>query len=144
VGVEDAAWLQGGGVLILVHTPDVDVALVVAGCEKGAVGSYADRWNGNFVFRNELVGTFVVAQVPNHNHPTAVAGDKFALVRMNDDVVYRVVMSVASLYETRTGVPDPDCAVFRRGTHPLSLTMEGHSCDIAVVALESHYRIRVG
>ena len=39
---EDAAGGQAGFVVLLVHAPDVDVAMVVAGCEERTIVCDAD------------------------------------------------------------------------------------------------------
>ena len=94
VGVEDAAGLKGGGVLVLVHAPDVHVAFIVASCEEGAIAGDADGWDGYIIFGNELMGAFIIAQVPDHDNPAAIAGDELALVGVDDDVVDRVIVGV--------------------------------------------------
>lgn len=78
----------------------------------------------------------VLGKIPNTNTTTAVTANDLALVRMDDNVIYRGAMVIASLNGARPRFPDLDSAVFRTRHHPLALAMEGDSGDIASVALE--------
>ena len=144
VGIEDAARLEGGGVLILVHAPDVHITFVVARNKERAITGDRDGGDGYIVFGDELVGAFVVAQVPDHDHPATVAGNELALVGVDDDVVDRMVVGVGSLNETTSCIPNSYCAILGGGDHPLALAVESDAGDIAVVSFKGHDGIRVG
>jgi hypothetical protein len=89
------------------------------------------------------VGTLVFAEVPYPNITRLVAGNEFALVRVDNDVVDGRAVGVVALDHARSRVPDLDRSVLRGCHHPLSLTMKSHSSDVIGVALELEDGIRV-
>lgn len=171
VGFEDSARQQGCGVVVLVHSPNVDIALdlvvrhvgihihveevwvwrcwgvtytIVASCEQGPITRHTDTRDRDVLIRNELVGAFALSKVPDSDVATSIRTHEFTLIRVDDHVVHRVGVLVVSLNQARSGVPDSDRHVLRAGDHPLALTVESHACDIVRVALKGHDRVRIG
>ena len=68
--------------------------LVVAGGEQRAVTGDTDAGDGHVIFGNQLVGTFVVAEIPDHDDTATIGADQFTLVRVDDNIVDRMVVVV--------------------------------------------------
>jgi hypothetical protein len=114
VSLEGSAWKKGSRVLVLVHAPDVDIALfavsaisqepepafpytVVAGSKKRAITSHTDTCSCHVVFGNQLVRASILAEVPDSNIATSICADQFTLVGMDDNIVDRMRMRVVAL-----------------------------------------------
>jgi len=116
---------------------------VVPSAEKGSVTRYGHTSHGDIVFRDELVSTLVLAQVPDTNVPSTVTADKLALVRMNDDIVDRNSVGVVALNAGGASIPDLDRAIFGASNHPFPLAVEGYAGDVAGVTFEGENGVRV-
>lgn len=85
----------------------------------------------------------VLGQIPQSDASGAVAADDLSLIRVDNNVVCRRSVVVASLDGSGTGFPDLDGSVLRACYHPLALAVEGHAGHVAGVALEGHEGLRV-
>jgi hypothetical protein len=92
---------------------------------------------------DELVSAFRFAEIPDADVAAAVSGDKFTLIGVDDDVVYRVGVWVVALHDARAGVPDFDGHVLGGGDHPFPFAVEGYAGDIIGVAFKCDDRVRV-
>ena len=90
------------------------------------------------------MGAIVLSQVPNTNTSSAITANNLALVGMNDHIVDRAAVRVASLDGTTSSLPDLDKAIFRACDHPFSFTMKCNTRDIASMAFEGEERVGVG
>lgn len=55
--------------------------------------------------------TQILSQVPHLDRPGLVAGNKFALIRVDDAIIDRRAMVKVALKRGGSGVPDFQCAV---------------------------------
>ena len=78
----------------------------------------------------------VLAQVPDADCTGAVAADKLALVRVDDDVIDGGTVVVVALDRAGPDVPDLDRAVLGARDHPLALAVEGDGGHVGRVTLE--------
>jgi hypothetical protein len=62
---------------------------------------------------------------------------------VDDYVVNRVAMRVASLNSSRASLPYLDRAILRTCDHPFALTMKRDACDVSGVTFKCEERIRV-
>jgi hypothetical protein len=62
---------------------------------------------------------------------------------MNNYVIDRRAMGIASLDRTTPGLPDLHCAIFRACDHPFSFAVECDTCDVACMAFEGEERVWV-
>jgi hypothetical protein len=90
------------------------------------------------------VGAIILSKVPDTNTSATVTANDLALVGVNHDIVDWAAVRVASLNSTSTSLPDLDSAILGACNHPLALTMECDTGDVAGVALKGEKRIRVG
>lgn len=109
---------DGCSIATLDHTPNVDVALLLAlestikdlgSLRKGqthcivscanhtSIARNRHTGNADIVFRNELVGALVLAQVPNSHVTAAITADQFSLVRVNDYIIDGDSMGIVAL-----------------------------------------------
>jgi hypothetical protein len=116
---------------------------IVPSAEKGAVTRYGHTGHGDIVFRDQLVSTLVLAQVPDANISSTVTADQLALVWMNDDVVDGNSVRVIALDTRGTGIPDLDGAIFGASDHPFPLAVKGYAGDVAGVTFEGEDGVRI-
>jgi hypothetical protein len=62
---------------------------------------------------------------------------------MDDYIVHRAAVGIASLNGTTAGFPDLHCAVFRACDHPFPLAMECDTRNISSVTFECEKRVWV-
>lgn len=86
----------------------------------------------------------VLPEIPDPNVSTTVTANDLALVWVDDNIVNRTAMIVASLNSPAAGLPDLNSAVLRAGHHPFSFAVEGHARDVAGVTLEGEQGVGVG
>lgn len=85
----------------------------------------------------------VLRKIPDPNTSTTIATDNLALVGVNDYIVDRATVGIASLNGSASSLPDLHGAILRAGDHPLSLAVKRDSSDVASMSFESEKRIRV-
>lgn len=115
-------------VFVCDDAPDVDGALLAiahGGAEERAVRGHRHRGHGLVFFRDQLVRTLVLRQVPDPHVAASVAADEFALVGVDDYVVYGDAVAVVALDVAASRVPDLDGAVFGTRHHPFAFAVEG-------------------
>jgi hypothetical protein len=78
----------------------------------------------------------VLCKIPYAHAASTVTGNDLALVWVDDYIVDRGAMGIASLDRTAPGLPDFDCAIFRACDHPFSFAVKCDACDIACMAFE--------
>ena len=86
---------------------------------------------------------FILAQIPDPDIPSSIAGDQLPLIGMDNHIVHRTSVLIVPLYTPRPRIPDLDCTIFRARHHPFPFTMERYACDVAGVPLECEHRIWV-
>lgn len=86
----------------------------------------------------------VLGEVPDADKARTIARNDLTLVGVDDNIVYRAAMVVASLDGTRPRFPYLDGTVLGASHHPLALAVERNARDIACVALKCKERARVG
>jgi hypothetical protein len=89
------------------------------------------------------VGTLVLAEIPDTHVAAPVAGDQFALVWMNDNVVDRHTVHVVPLHVSGARIPNLDGPVLRGSHQPLALAVKGDAGDVARVPVEGEDSVRV-
>ena len=89
------------------------------------------------------MAAFVLSKVPNAHIAPAVAADQFALVGMDDHVIYGTGVVVVTLDHTRLGVPYLDRAILGAGNHPFCVAVESQASDVVEMAFKSEHRIRI-
>ncbi len=90
------------------------------------------------------MGAIVLSQVPDTNTSSTITANNLALVGMNDHIVDRAAVRVASLNGTTSSLPDLDKAIFRACDHPFSFTVKCDTRDIASMTFEGEDRVGVG
>jgi hypothetical protein len=89
------------------------------------------------------VGAIVFSKIPDTYTTAPVTADDLALVWMNDNIIGRGPMVIASLNSTAPGFPYLHSSIFGAGHHPFSFTMESDTCYVSGMALEGEDRIGV-
>ena len=92
--------------------------------------------HADFFFRDELMGAFVLAQIPDAYTSGAIARNEFALIRVDHHIRNRASMMIIALNGSSARVPDFDGSVFGARDHPLALAVECNSGDVPGVSLE--------
>lgn len=113
VGFEARDRHEAGDVADGDEAPDEDGAVDTGAdgrAEQGAVGRDGDGGHALVLFGDELVAAFVFAEIPDADVAASVAGDEFALVGVDDDVVDGDAVGVVSLDVAAASVPDFDGA----------------------------------
>lgn len=85
----------------------------------------------------------VLAQVPHPDVSPTIACDEFPLIRMNSDVVDRMIVMVVALNTSGPGIPDLDSTILGACHHPLAFAMKSNASDIGRVALKGQDVIRI-
>jgi hypothetical protein len=64
---------------------------------------------------------------------------------MNNNIINPTIfaMIVIPLLAASAGIPDLDCIVLGGGDHPLTLTVEADTSDVALVTFKGEYGVRV-
>jgi hypothetical protein len=116
---------------------------VVARAQQRPIAGDGDAGDAHVLLGDELVGTLVLAQVPDANRARAVAADELALVRVDDHIVDGRAVVVVALDRAGPDVPNLDCAVLRARDHPLALTVEGDGRHVGRVPFKGQDGRRV-
>lgn len=116
---------------------------IIPGAKHRSVASNSHARHGNVVLWDKLVGALILSQIPDTHITSAVAADEFALVWVDDDVIYRYAMAVISLDASGAGVPNFDGAILRARDHPFALTVKCHAGDITGMSIEGENSIRI-
>ena len=126
---------------------------VIASAEQSAITCDGDTGHRHVFFRDELMRTFILAQVPDAHVARAIAGNQLALVGMDDDIVDgRDVrkdvadggaVGVVALDTAGARVPDLHGAVLGAGHHPFPLAVEGDAGDVVGVSVKGQHGTRV-
>ena len=85
----------------------------------------------------------ILAQIPDPDIPSPIAGYQLALIGMDNHIVHRASVWVVPLYTPRPRIPDLDRPVFRARHHPFPLAVERHAGDVAGVSVECEYWVWV-
>ena len=85
----------------------------------------------------------ILSQVPDTDAAAAVTSNDLSLIGVNDYIVDRRAMGVASLNRAASRLPDLDRTILRTCDHPFSFAVKGDACDVTGMAFESEERVRV-
>jgi hypothetical protein len=160
MSLEVSNWHELGFFAVLKEVPDIDASLYVgqwlpsksseksyrigASAESRTITCNCNTGDWCVLFGNQLVGAIVLSQVPNTNTSSTITANNLALVGMNDHIIDRAAVRVASLNGTTSSLPDLDKAILRARDHPFSFTMERDTRDIASMTFKGEERIGVG
>ena len=127
---------------------------VITRTQQSAIAGDGHAGDGDVFLRDELVGAFVLAQVPDADIPPAIARDQLPLIRMNDHIVdgsdmsdqvsHRGAVDVVALDAACSRIPHFHRAIFGARHHPFALTVECHTGDVARMTIEGEDRVRIG
>ncbi len=117
---------------------------IITGAKKGAIACDRNAGNRDIFFWHQLMGAFVLAEVPNSNISTAVTRNQLPLVRVDDDIIDRNFVIIIALYASCPCIPDLDSAILGASNHPFALAMEGYACDVAGVAFKGENGTWIG
>ena len=109
---------------------------VGACAESRAITCHGDACDRDILFRNELVRTVVLGEVPNSNAASTITSNDLTLVWVDDYIVDWRTMRIASLNRATPSLPYLNCAILRTCHHPFSLAVECDARDIASVTFE--------
>ena len=82
------------------------------------------------------MGAGVLGEVPQPDAPGAIAADDFALVRVDDNIIRRGPVVIATLDGAGSRLPDLHGAVLGARHHPLALAVKRDACDVPGVTFE--------
>jgi hypothetical protein len=78
----------------------------------------------------------VFRKVPDPNTSSAITADDLALVGVNDHIVYRAAMGIASLNGPTSRLPDLHSTILGARNHPFPLAVERNPSYISGMSLE--------
>lgn len=113
-----------------------DSHIVVGGAEYCAISGNRNARDRDILFRDKLMRTVVLGQIPDAHTTAAVAADDLALVGVDHDIVDGTAVVVAALDGTGARLPDLDGTVLGARDHPLALAVEGDARDVAGMAIK--------
>jgi hypothetical protein len=89
------------------------------------------------------VRAIVLGQIPDAHASVSIAADYLSLIGVDDHIIRRAPVTIASLNRARPCLPDLDRTVLRASDHPFPFAVEGDACDVPGVAFECVERVRV-
>lgn len=85
----------------------------------------------------------VLCQIPYAHTSSTITADDLALVGVDNNIIDRRAMGIASLNRTTSCLPDLHRAIFRACDHPFALAMKCNTSNIASMTFERKQRVRV-
>ncbi len=89
------------------------------------------------------MGTIILRQIPDPNTATSITADNLPLVGMDDNIIDRRPVRIASLDRATSRLPDLDRAILRARDHPLALAMKRNARNVPSMTFEREQGIGV-
>jgi hypothetical protein len=85
----------------------------------------------------------VLSKIPDTNTSSTITADNFALVRVDDYIIYWAAVGIASLNSSTSSLPNLHGTILRTCNHPFSFAMERNASYISGMSFEGEKRIGV-